>query len=154
MKKKSLSKSAALLIAIFLVLPGCTLHTDNSSNKNATEKFNYDYQVVGNNLFIYIDDLNSRMILADLDPGENHTVEEYKTLDLTDQDVFARYLYTGKEEAEKVIKSLGYDDWNDYLIKQNHIDKNNEPDFHLWLFRWEQKVYDNAQAEKERYEKR
>lgn len=94
------------------------------------------------------------MILADLDPGENHTVEEYKTLDLTDQDVFARDLYTGKEEAEKVIKSLGYDDWNDYLIKQNYIDKNNDPDFHLWLFRWEQKVYDNAQAEKERYEKR
>lgn len=51
MKKKSLSKSAALLIAIFLILSGCILYTDNSSNKNATEKFNYDYQVVGNNLF-------------------------------------------------------------------------------------------------------
>lgn len=156
-KKKVVIKSLALLLSIFLVVSGCALDLFKNFKPSAgqtKDHFTYDDTVVCNNLFIYIDDLNSRMYLAGLNPEENHTVEEYKKLTLTDQDVFSRYLYIGEDKTENIIKALGYNGWNDYLIKQNCVDENNEPDFYLWLFRWYQKVYDRAVQEKNEYAKK
>lgn len=146
-KRKILVKSVVPLIVIFAIFSACSLNSSvNYTDKHVEEQFTYDSLIVYDNLFKYTDDTKSKMYLAHLMPSESHSIEEYKTLNLTDQDIFSIYMFTtnNKKETEKAIKALGYNDWNDYLIKQHCVDDNNKPSFSLWLNRWYQKIYDSV----------
>mgnify|MGYP004468562331 CR=1 FL=1 len=151
-KGKTLVKTIVPLLAIFMIVSVCGINVVNNYQESANTKyeFNYDLLTVSDSLFIYTDGIRSKMYLAHLDPNKPHTIEEYKTIHLTNEDIFGIYQYTSrdKEETEKAIKSLGYDDWNDYLIKQNCINKNNEADFNLWVNIYYQKLYDSLKRVK------
>lgn len=147
-RRKILVKTTIPLIAAFTIisLSGCgLLHNDRIVN-GVKYEFNYDSMTVSNLTHLYTDDAKAKMRLANLDPNIPHTIEEYKTVDLNDDDIFGMYLYTqyDKAEIEKAIKSLGYNGWNDYLIKQNCVNEKNEGDIYLWKELHYQKLYDNV----------
>ena len=151
--KKVLVRSAIPLILTFTIFSICALYSNkeyNYSNNYVEEQFDYDYLTVYDNLFKYLDDTKSKMYLAHILPSQSHSIEEYKLLNLTDQDIFAIYMSTtnDKDETEKAIKALGYSGWDEYLIKQDCLNKNNDPDLNLWLNRWYQKIYDDLKKVK------
>lgn len=61
----------------------------------------------------------------------NYTVEDYKKMDGLDES----YLYTvyrKTNDLNEFLHVFGYNDLNDYLIKNNYVDKNGEPSTIKW----------------------
>lgn len=53
------------------------------------------------------------------------------------------------DESEKVVQALGYESWNDFLIKNNYVNKNGKPDFN----KWKRTMQENIGKESEGYHK-
>lgn len=126
-KQKITKNSLIAIITIATSMSFCAC-----SNKNDIAMHNYTLTNIleaqqtleDNNLMYY-----------DSETGENigHSIEEYKQIkDLNDDNLLGYYELLGKDETEKIIKALGYSDWDDYLIKNNYTDSSGNPDFDKW----------------------
>ncbi|MBQ9072546.1 MAG: hypothetical protein IJY25_05265 [Bacilli bacterium] len=54
--------------------------------------------------------------------------------EIKEEDLFGYYKLLGKEESEKIIKILGYKDWDDYLISHSYLDENGNPSIGIWIY--------------------
>lgn len=63
----------------------------------------------------------------------NHSIEEYAQIKtLNENTLIGYYELLGYDECEKIVQALGYNNWNDYLLQKNFIDKNGNPDIKKW----------------------
>lgn len=61
---------------------------------------------------------------------------KYKQIkNLTEDDLLGLYRLLGKAECEKVVQALGYQNWDDYFIKNNCVDEKGEPQLSIWFER-------------------
>lgn len=63
----------------------------------------------------------------------SYTVEDYKQIsELDDSYLYAFYNMCDTQTVTTVCNALGYQDLNDYLIKNNYITKSGNPDTYEW----------------------
>lgn len=155
-RKTALVTSIVSLTLVFSTICGCikdnNYNNNNMNNYNVietTRNYDYDYnEIVVNDLMKEISsDVRFKMVLSDVDMSENYennTVEDYKkVMDLEKEDLIGFYYLTSMSdiETEKVIQALGYEDWNDFLIKNNYVDQENKPNKAVWRNDEKQRIY-------------
>ena len=80
----------------------------------------------------------------------SHSVEDYKKIEgLNEVDLLGYYSLLGMNESEKVVQALGYENWNDFLIKNNYVNENGKPD----IYKWKRAMQENNEKESEGYHK-
>ena len=91
----------------------------------------------------YNDNFDNKQTARDLmerhgmTPGEDYSVEDYlKIAELRDDHLSGFYDLLGYSESEKVAQALGYEDWADYLSKNNYVDQFGKPSFNEWMKNW------------------
>lgn len=63
----------------------------------------------------------------------NNDVSDYKKIEnLSEENLIGYYYALGEKECEKVVQALGYNDWNDFLIKNHCYDENGNPSIEAW----------------------
>ena len=157
----------AKIIAILLVtvlmcssILGCECNNKKELHENKSGRdYNYDYNEFKMQDLLYVEtqEIRKKLAFTDLDitPGKiNNTVEDYKEaitgLDETDLIGFYLLVQYDEIETEKFIVALGYENWDDFLIKNNHIDREGEPSMGIWLNDEYQRLYDEyVEYEKE-----
>ena len=155
--KKIVIPSILSLSTIFVSL---SLYIDHQKNNymdnNITQyesgrTYNYTYiQSVVDNLISYeISNVRMKLVTNNIDTGNginlNNSVEDYKTIhDLNKKDLYGFYelVQRNEIETEKVIKALGYNDWKDFLIKENCIDRDGKASIAVWRNDEKQRIYD------------
>jgi|GEM_PF-3839973 len=151
-----------LLITILMCgsILGCERNDKIESHENKSGRdYNYDYNEFKMQDLLYVEtqEIRKKLAFTDLDitPGKiNNTVEDYKEaitgLDETDLIGFYLLVQYDEIETEKFIVALGYENWDDFLIKNNHIDREGEPSMGIWLNDEYQRLYDEyVEYEKE-----
>lgn len=115
---KIIRKTAALVLLILISLSICSC--DGIS-----------YQEVGlytQRKAIELSEIFSENGMSFYQP--NHTIEQYTEIKdyLTEDDVIIYYDKLGIDECNKILVVLGYDDFDDFLIKNNYVDEKGNPD--------------------------
>lgn len=116
-KAKILSKTLILFIIQFYILNLYTIDTENTIKYDEIPDSNYSVSsiIVDNTVNIFEEMANSGIEYSD-----NLTPEDYKKIKTLDEkDLYSYYNCLGKVETEKVIIALGYDNWEDFLEKNN-----------------------------------
>jgi len=77
----------------------------------------------------------------DMTPYERETGSRYfevsdyeKIEEINEENYIAFYYYIGVNEFEKILMAHGYADWDDFLVKNGHVDEKGEPQIHLWIY--------------------
>lgn len=77
-----------------------------------------------------------------------YTVEDYQKMEELDETyLYGFYMVTTTKTFNTVLNSLGYKDLNDYLIRNNYVNKDNKPDTNKWYVET-QKAIDEMMKEK------
>ena len=150
-KYKKIIKKSILLSMITLLLIVCVcICKNNFINLNIEQEESIsstyeklDYNEIGTyilytNDFIF-EDLEKYGILG----KENVTPEDYKRIEGLNEDQLIYYYITyGKDASEKVVQALGYQEWDDFLQKNEHVNEKGEPDIAEWVYEEYQKIND------------
>lgn len=71
----------------------------------------------------------------------HYTAENYKKIkELDESYLYGFYVITTHETTNEVCKALGYQDLKDFLISNNYVDKNNNPDISVWYKQNKEKI--------------
>ena len=58
---------------------------------------------------------------------------DYSTIDnISRSDIYSLLRYCGRTETEKILKSMGYASWRQYLAQNGYYDENGEPSMRVW----------------------
>lgn len=145
--REYLMKKILMIISVILcfayVFTGCEIPDDGRG---------YQMKCIGDMLSsmtttAWVDFTNAEIECFD-ENGDKipHTVEEYKKLYHLSEDNligYFRMLHEDREETEKLIRVLGYESWDDFLVQKGHLNKNGEPDIKVW----QESVYVRLQKE-------
>lgn len=129
-EKNIMQKTLIGLVAIALSLSMCAC-TTNSSTEKRIEDYNITYTYVDVYTFDTVEYLEKKFEEYNIDFSYpiNNTVEDYSKVNefLSEEDIIIYYDKFGKEECDKILKTFGYNDINDYLVKQGYIDSEGQP---------------------------
>ena len=58
---------------------------------------------------------------------------DYSTIEgLSEKDIYGFLQYCGYDETEKVIQTLGYDSWHNYLARKGYMGADGRPSIKVW----------------------
>ena len=124
---------------------------NNEKVEQKIEKKKYTFDSSDAETFIYEEarKLGMKFTMNDLNiyssSKMDYTIDDYKKVeDISGKDVIGFYFLSSRDklETEKFIKAVGYDNWDDFLIKNNYVDENNKPSYGVWLNEEYQRIYD------------
>lgn len=149
--KNSINKVAIeTLVLVFIAssLMGCTgqfvKNNNDNINLDVTESYTFvkefehsSYEITMYQVNRVYDLLNSYNLNDFSYNGNkkhyNYTSEDFKKIkELDESYLYGFYLVSDRETLNEVCISLGYNDIKDYLIKNNYVDKDNNPDVNVW----------------------
>jgi len=148
--KNSINKIAIetlLLVFIASSLMGCTgqfalnnnvSSMDNKESYTTTVERKYSYYEIAsfekNRVYGLMEDNGlTDFIHKGNDKHYNYTAEDFKKIkELDESYLYGFYMVADRETLDEVCKALGYTDIKDYLIKNNYVDKENNPDVNVW----------------------
>lgn len=143
-QKNTIKKSILILFMVMIIVLSATaclkLNNQEISNKDADSESDEDYSFLYGTDFEYdlhVSAINSKvsryLYLNNIEyPYDIYTVEDYKKIEeLSEEDLIGYYHKLGEEESEKVVQALGYDGWDDYLIKHNYL-RDGKPSIPEW----------------------
>lgn len=150
--KKTVNKIALqTLILVFIAssLMGCTAQlakNNDLNNTNLNESENYTtvvefehgaYEITMYQVNRVYDLLNSYNLNNFSYNGNkkhyNCSSEDFMKIEELDESyLYGFYLVSDRETLNEVCKVLGYEDIKDYLVKNNYVDKDNNPDVNVW----------------------
>lgn len=84
------------------------------------ESIKANTKLVENDLFVVPDNGNWRNSYGKIE-------------DLCEDDLYGFTIYLGKMEAEKVVRALGYTDFNNYLSMNGYFDSEGHPSMTVWV---------------------
>ena len=117
--------STAVIVMVALATAVCT-----------TGCAKYDRQTALYYNLVYKEEAEAIMHSYGLNTLEHYDYEVYKNMpEISEENISGFYQLLGKTESEKAVRALGYDGWDDYLIKHGHI-KDGKPSFLKWEESW------------------
>ena len=150
-KKGTLRVGITVLISAFTigVLSGCNIHEDYfNNNDNENNHSSYEQTLNDYNGFSIVEIRNYEMLRADdlfsnngfhsysmegTKRKYNYKSSDYKRIkELDETYLYGIYLNTNSSTFNEVLQALGYSDLEDYLIKNNYVNKNGEPSTMAW----------------------
>lgn len=69
-----------------------------------------------------------------LDPAESNRIEDYRKIkELNNKTLIGFHAMLSNKEFEKVVKAMGYDSFDDFLIENDYLDQNGQPSWTVWI---------------------
>lgn len=127
---KKITKNFFILLTImFLSISLCACNT-NKYSQSVIKSYLHSKSISAMEVLRANDCLGEDEQILTLD------VETYQKLlnediRIYESDLIGYYELLGEKESEKIVIALGYEGWNDYLIKHNYLVKG-EPSIELW----------------------
>ena len=131
-QKKNVSKKILTsLFAVLISLSLCACY-NNSNEKTASFYDEVNMDVV--NLYLSDSYYELDKIIKDTDVKKYYTdnsIEQYMQIKdyLREEDMLIYYNTFGKDEIDDVSKVMGYENFNDFLIKNEYVDEEGNPSF-------------------------
>ena len=135
----NLKKTVATFIAILSMssLIGCGINKNNSSIEPSTmywtidETWNgYTYDQISKyeKSRIY-----NKIGIDNVQNIDMYTTNDFINIGFNESYLLGFYLYFDENIVTEFCKSIGYENLNDYLIKNNYMDKDNNPVVDMWV---------------------
>ena len=118
--------SAAIIIIVAFVTAICTTGCAKRYDKQMAQMYNLEYQE------------EAERIMHDhgLNTEERHDYEIFAAMEEISEEIFSGfYQLLGPIESEKAVRALGYEGWDDYLIKHGYTEYG-KPSFEKWEESW------------------
>ena len=131
-KRKNVSKKIlASLFAVLISLSLCACY-NNSNEKTASFYNEVNMDVV--NLYLSDSYYELDKIIKDTDVKKyykDNSIEQYMQIKdyLREEDMLIYYNTFGKGEIDDISKVMGYENFNDFLIKNEYVDEEGNPSF-------------------------
>lgn len=72
----------------------------------------------------------------------------YKIKGLSEKDLYGFCKYCGYDEAENVVKAIGYNSWDNYLSMKGYFDEDGNPSIRVWENYEEYRLVSEKEAKK------
>ena len=126
----------AALVVLVAIASGVSL-TGCQANKNIELNSTYIYEA---------EDIYQKYNLSTY---EEYTVEQYKAIpDINEDNLIGFHEMLSKKEFEKVVQSLGYESFDDFLVKNGYTDSSGKPSPYKWTSEMAKRVEDSIGRKK------
>lgn len=131
-----------LVLSLLLCATGCSVSPDSFEFlfSELVEESTLDYDI------IEISRFQSRRSLELLDSygftdytmvdqkrNYHYTAEDYKKIDTLDETyLYGMYIETTDRTLREILRSMGYENLNDYLIQKGYVSSDGEPSTYIW----------------------
>ena len=161
---KTVTVTVSALLSLFIAFS--VVCKVNQSKKNIVEKnmynqninfekrdyiYTFNQRIVDNILYDKVRDLRIKIVLngdnVDLSGELNNPISVYQNIGFLENDLISFYYLTNFDEVdtEKIVRVLGYESWDDYLVQNNYVDKNGKSNLAVWRNDEYQRLYDEYQ---------
>ena len=142
--KKTITKQSLItILALASTISLCACQTDQLTLNNNTS-------IVKDQAYETWYEYGIKVYDSKAEEYVSNSVEDYKRIEnLSEDDLLGYYALLGMNESEKVVQALGYEGWDDFLIKNNYVNEQGKPDFS----KWKRTMQENIGKESEGYHK-
>ena len=97
----------------------------------------YDRQMALSINIPYAEEAQDIMHSYGLNTQKSYDQSVYDAIpEINEKNIRGFYQLLGRRESEKALKTLGYKDWDDYLIQHGYVKYGYEPSFDRWEKAW------------------
>ena len=119
--KKIKSVATTTLVALIAITSGVSLTACTDPN------------TVNRIVSVYVFDAQEIYEKYNMSPTERHSVEEYSKIpDINDENLIGFYEMRDRIECDKIAQALGYDNLDDYLVKNGYVNSEGGPSIKAW----------------------